>query len=237
MFLLPLVLILAGCGGSDAERPSAAAPPLGDAIEASAGEPLAGVHTFVLVPEESEASYLADEEFFAGALSKLGISAGRITVVGSTRAVEGRFQLDSERPTDWLGENTFTVRMDTFTTDQPRRDGWIREDGPRFNDYPLATFNATAVREGNEPVQAGDEFSLDLLGTLTIREISQPATFAVRGRLVDDTLTGTANARVLMSDFGIEPLEFYNTLSVADEIGLELRFTARAAPSGTEPSR
>ena len=46
------------------------------------------------------------------------------------------------------GDNTFTVRMDTFTTDQPRRDQYIRDDGPRFADYPLATFKAKSPISG-----------------------------------------------------------------------------------------
>ena len=63
---------------------------------------------------------------------------------------------------------------------------------------------------------------------MTIREITQPVTFDVKARLAGDTLTGVATTRLLMSAFGIEPLTFANTLTVADEFGIELQFTARA---------
>ncbi len=51
--------------------------------------------------------------------------------------------------------------------------------------------------------------------------------FGYNTSLSGDTLTGVATARLLMSSFGIEPLSFVNTLTVADEFGIEVKFTAR----------
>jgi hypothetical protein len=46
--------------------------------------------------------------------------------------------------------------------------------------------------------------------------------------LTGDTLTGAATASNLkMSDFGIEQLSFVNTLTVADEFGIEVQITAQ----------
>jgi polyisoprenoid-binding protein YceI len=108
------------------------------------------------------------------------------------------------------------------------RDNWIRESGPRFNDYPVATFRATAIEGAARSDRPGEELSFNLRGTLTIREIARPATFAVRARLIGDTLDGDATTRLLMSSFGIETISFHNTLTVADEIRLEVQFRARA---------
>ena len=230
VLLLPLVCLLAGCGspgggglGShDAAPPSTGAAPANAAPRSAAGtgQPVAGQRTFVIVPQQSNASYLADEEFFAGALKKLGITAGKRKVVGSTQAIEGQFQLDPERPTTRLGQNSFTVQMNTLTTGESRRDTYIREEGPGFNHYPRATFTATGIE--------GAGLSFKLTGNMTIREITKPATFDVQAQLASDTLTGVATTRLKMSDFGIEPLAFYNTLTVADAFGIEVRFTARA---------
>ena len=229
MVLLPLLLTLAGCGGRD----TANAPPTGAAktsvqATADAGKPLTGRQTFVIVPEQSKASYLASEEFFAGALKKLGIAAGRNKVVGTTQAIEGQFQFNPDKPTDASGKNTFAVRMNTFTTDQPMRDKWIRENGPRFNDFPLATFTTTAIESGPSAYRAGEEFTFKLAGDVTIREVTKPVTFNVKVRLAGDTLAGAATTRLLMSDFGIEQLSFANTLTVADAFGIDVQFTARA---------
>jgi polyisoprenoid-binding protein YceI len=230
-----LVLVLAACTGPDTgTAPQETAQSVASTgAYATTAEAPAGVRTFVIVPEESHASYVANEELFSLAFTKFGLPAGWAKVVGTTQDVAGRFQLDTDRPAAWLGENEFTVRMNTFTTDQDMRDNWIRTNGPRFNDYPEATFKATSI-EGAGASRPGDEFGFNLHGNLTIRAITQPATFVVRATLQDETLRGVATTRLLMSRFGIETITFLNTLTVADEIGLEVQFTARPAPAARE---
>jgi len=66
-----------------------------------------------------------------------------------------------------------------------------------------------------------------LSGGLTIREITQPVTFDVTAKLQGDTITDVLTTRLLMSNFGIEPPSFANTLTVQDEFGIEVAFTVR----------
>jgi polyisoprenoid-binding protein YceI len=66
-----------------------------------------------------------------------------------------------------------------------------------------------------------------MLGDLTIREVTQPVIFDVSATLNGDTATGVATADLRMTDFGIEPPNFANTLTVADEFSVEVEFTAR----------
>ena len=231
MTFLLLALALTACSGQGApatpastEAPATAAP-----VEATA-EPSAAVggqRTFVIVPAESKASYRMDEDFFDGALTKYGIAVGKRETVGSTAAIEGQLQLNLDNLADALGENTFTVKINTFTSDQNNRDNWIRENGPRLNDYPLATFKATAIEGAPAAYSAGEEVSFKLSGDLTVREISKPVTFDVTAKLAGDTLTGVATAPLKLSDFGIDPPNFANTLTVADDFHAEVQFTAR----------
>ena len=152
-----------------------------------------GVHTFVIVPAESRASYVANEQLFAEAFTKFGLPAGWAKVVGSTQAVEGRFQIDTGQPAALPGDNEFTVRMNTFVTGRDMRDNWIRESGPRFNDYPVATFKATAISGGSGSYGPGDTFSFDLGGTLTY----SPATNTFTGTLTNagGTMSGSSTGR------------------------------------------
>lgn len=234
--LLLIVASLSACGAPAAPvSPSAAteAPTVEAAATvaptADAAAPTAaGLRTFVIDPAASTASYLANEEFFGGALEKFGIPAGLNDVVGSTQEIAGQLQLNLDDLAAALGDNSFTVKMNTFTTDQPFRDNWIREQGPRFNDFPLATFIATAIEGAPASYTDGQEVTFKLVGDLTVREIAQPATFDVTAKLAGDTLTGTATTRFKLSGFGIEPPSFANTLTVADEFGIEVKFTARA---------
>lgn len=233
--LLPLFLcltILTACGGSSTTSAATAAPTTAaTAAPAVASKSdaatTAGLRTFVIVPEQSKASYLVDEEFFAGALAKLGINAGKAEVVGSTQAIAGQLQLDLANLAAALGDNNFTVQMNTLVTNQAPRDKWIREDGPNFNAHPVASFKATAIQGAPATYTEGAEVSFKLAGDLTVHEQTKPATFDVKAKLVGDTLTGVATTRLLMSGFGIEPPNFANTLTVADEFGIEVQFTAK----------
>lgn len=227
LLLLVSVTACAGSGESTVVEPATATPTAATSSNTASGAAVSGLRTFVIVPQESTASYLVDEEFFGGAFAKYGIAAGEADVVGSTGAIEGQLQLNLDNLAAALGENHFTVQMNTLTTDRPLRDDWIRENGPRFNDYPLATFVATAIEGAPTTYTEGKEVSFKLIGDLTVREITQPVTFDVTASLSGDTLTGVATTRLLMSDFGIEPPNFANTLKVADEFGIEVKFTAR----------
>lgn len=200
------------------------------AADASAGESNAdaaaeGMRTFVIVSDESQASYIVQEEFFAGALSKLGIQAGNYEVQGTTSGVEGQLALDLGNAT--VGENHFTVDLTGLQTEQNRRDDWIQENGPTFASFPTAEFVATEIQNAPENYTEGEEANFQLVGDLTVRDVTQPVTFDVTATLDGDTIQGVATTTLLMSDFGIEPPSFANTLTVADEFRIEIELTAR----------
>ncbi|MCC6456412.1 MAG: YceI family protein [Caldilineaceae bacterium] len=186
-----------------------------------------GLRTYVIVPEESSASYQVDEEFFGLALGKYGIPAGLSDTVGTTQAIEGQFQLNWDDLTAPLGENTFTVDLSTLQSNQSLRDSWIRENGPEFDTYPTATFVAESLEGAPTSYTLGEEVSFQMVGQLTIHETTQPATFDITAKLEDGTITGTATTALKMTDFGITPPDFANTLTVADDFVVNLEFTAR----------
>lgn len=201
-----------------------------EAEEAAAPEPveIAGVRTFVIEPQESEAAYIVAEELFADALTKYGLSPGSTTVRGTTQEIEGQFTLDFDDLSSALGENRFAVDMRTLSTDQSLRDGWIRSDGPRFNQYPVAEFIASSIEGAPESYTPGEEVTFQLVGELTIREITHPKTFEVSATLEGNTIRGTATTDALLTEYGIDPPDFFNTLSVADPFSIEINFVAHA---------
>lgn len=188
---------------------------------------LSGLHTYTIVPTASNAAYLVDEEFFGGALAKLGMEAGLVDVIGSTQNFEGQFNINFDDLSTLEGTNQFAVELNTLATDQSRRDNWIRNKGPQFNTYPLAEFTATGLEGSPGSYTEGEEVQFKLLGDLTIREVTQPVTFDVTAKVDDDTVTGTATADLQMTDFGIDPPNFANTLSVANEFQVRVEFTAQ----------
>jgi len=230
----PLVAaICVGCGGGAPASSGESAVPSAAPPAASAAPAVAGLRTYVIVPEKSRASYHAKEEFFAGAMNLLGIKAGRVTAVGTTQAIDGKFQLDATRPVPILGDNVFTVRLSTLTSNQQKRDDYLRElrddGGPSFDAYPLATFKATGITSHSPDVDSS-EIDYQLSGDLTVRDTTRRVVFDVKGRVAGDTLSGAARTQILLSDFGIGPIRFAEILSVADEVEIEVVFTARAQP-------
>jgi polyisoprenoid-binding protein YceI len=226
-WLISLALIaavLAGCTGAATPAP---VPAPTAAPAATAAPAPAGFRTFTIVPAESKASYIVDEEFFADAREKYNIEAGQVQTVGSTQEVAGQLQLNLDDLSSPLGDNRFTVQINTLSSDQSLRDGWIRRNGPRLNDYPTAEFVATGIQGAPASYTEGEEVQFQLVGNLTMRNITQPATFDVTATLQGDTITGKATTRALLSAFGIEPPNFANTLVVGDEFTIEVDITAR----------
>jgi polyisoprenoid-binding protein YceI len=169
-----------------------------------------------------------EEELFAGALEKYGIAIGNQEVVGSTQEVEGELELRLDDPQNALVAGNFTVNLPSLTTTQEQRDEWIRDNALESNQYPLATFVATAIQGAPASYTAGEEVSFQLLGDLTVREITLPVTFDVTAALEGETLTGVATTAMQLTDFGFEPPSFAGTLTVANDFIIRIELTARA---------
>lgn len=185
-----------------------------------------GMRTFLVAIEESQVMYVVQEEFLAGALSKLGINAGQYEITGTTSIMEGELILDLANATV-SDESHIIVDMTGLTTGENRRDEWIQDNGPTFSVYPTALFIPTAIENAPQGYSDGEEVTFQLLGDLTIRDITQPATFDVVATLENGTIDGTATSDLLISDFGIEPPNFANTLTVADEFVVQIDLVAR----------
>ena len=247
--LLTIVLalslaLLAACGGRKASPPAATPAPVEESADASAGgaaasesgnaasaapagtgETLSGVHTYVFTPGESTASYIVDEEFLSRALEKLGIQAGRVKTVGSTSDVEGSITIDLDNNT--ISDGIITVTLTRLASDQSRRDRWLQDKGPQLGKFSTATFVPTAIENAPDVYVDGEEVTFQLMGDLTIREITQPVTFDVTATVAGGVLTGVAEAQLKLTDFGIDPPNFADTLTVADPFTLRIEFTAK----------
>lgn len=242
-FLL-LSISISGCGGGEAPAESTAAEQEGDVAPVATEEPAEEMsesaanamvynigsepsqsRTFVIDSEDSAAFYFADEEFFEDALSKYNIQPGESDVVGRTEEVSGELTLDFGNP-DLLVSGSFVVNLVSLETDQVLRDRYIRNNFLESNKYPEAVFTATGVEDMPETYTEGETISFGLVGDLSIRDVVKTVTFDVEAMLQDGRLAGVAHLPTTLTTFGIEPPNFANTLKVADEIEIEVRFTA-----------
>lgn len=222
LLLTLAIVLLAACNNVAEQATPTVAPTAAPTLAVSAAE---GMRTFVVVPGESKAFYIMEEEFFQDALAKYGIPIGQGETIGSTDQIEGVLQLDLDTAT--VGTSQFTVNLTSLETDQSRRDDWIRENALESNTYPLATFVATEIRNAPADYQEGSEANFQLAGDITIREVTNPVVFDVTATLEGNTIQGVAEADLKLTDFDIEPPSFIGTLTVKDDFVVRVEFTAR----------
>ena len=178
----------------------------------------AGVRTFKIVPEQSEASYEVQEQFLNRNLPNMA--------VGKTSAIEGELQLSLDgQPTGKV--TRIAVDLRTLTSDSPRRDGRIRSQWLESDKYPYAEFTSTAVQGAPTSYADGQEVSFKLIGDMKIRDVTRPVTFDVTGKLAGDTIAGTATTKIMMKDFGFEPPSIAGVLTVQDGVTIKVNFTAK----------
>jgi polyisoprenoid-binding protein YceI len=223
--LLMALIFLVACGGT-AVTPTPAPAPAQAEPAASVAADSPTTQTFTVVTAESQASYIVNEEFLVDALSKLGINAGQVVVVGTTPGVSGEIKLDMEQA-DWVQSAEFTVDMSGLRTDQNRRDEWLRDNALQTSRFPQATFVKTAVSGLPASYTEGEEVTFEMTGNLTVRTATIPVTFLITAVMSGDTIQGTATTNLNMSDLGIEPPNFVRTLTVADPFAIEISLTAR----------
>jgi polyisoprenoid-binding protein YceI len=229
---------LAACGSSTSQpaaaptaAPAAVAPITApaDAPTAASNAPAAaaapsgvasGTRTFMIVPEQTEASYQVQEKFLNRDLPNMAL--------GKTNAVTGELQLSlNGKPSGKVTK--ISVDLRTLTSDQSRRDSRIRTQWLESEKYPFAEFTSTDIQGIPDSYTEGQEVSFKLTGDMKIRDVTKPVTFDVKGKLEGDTITGSATSKILMKDFGFDPPNVAGMLTVEDGVTVAINFTAKEA--------
>jgi polyisoprenoid-binding protein YceI len=241
MATLPIAFAgaLAACGSStsqpaaaptsstssgQAAAPAAAAPTALAAAAATVvpapSSAAGGTRTFSIDPAQSEASYEVQEQFLSRDLPNQAI--------GKTNAVTGQLQFSLDGKPSGKVTNV-TVDLSKLTSDEGRRDNRIRQQWLESNKYPNAVFTSTDAQGLPETYTEGQDVTFKLTGNMTIRDVTKPVTFDVIGKLVGDTITGSATTQIMMKDFGIDPPSVAGMLTVKDGVTIKLNFTAKEA--------
>lgn len=200
--------------------------PVEEPTAAPVEERAGGVRTFVIDPSRTEVSYEVEEEFLGGALAQLGIGAAQVKTVGVTNQVSGQLALDFGSAVPQLVSGDFTINVNSLRSDDQRRDNAIRRNWLQSNQYPNATFRATALQGAPATYSEGQAATFRLAGDLTVRNVTRPVVLEVTARLNGNTITGEATTQIKMSDFGAGPPNLAGILVVGDDTLLRLQFTA-----------
>lgn len=198
----------------------AAATPTGTTVQAAATSPppASAARVYRIDPDSSQASYRVGETFFD--------QRGFVIAVGTTNAVAGDILVDpANLSASQVGE--IVVDISQLRTDEPMRDNAIRRQWLESATYPLARFNNSQISGIPATATEGQPFKFQILGDMTVREVTKPVTWEAETTLDGDTLRGTATTQLKMSEFGIEPPRLMS-LEVEDDVELTLEFVANA---------
>jgi len=182
--------------------------------------------SYQIVPEESQAGYAVEEEFF-------GRDIPFFTAMGSTSNIEGEFQVTYTGNQVALEGGQFVVDLRTLTSDDPRRDNRIRTDWLESNNFPLAEFTASTLEEFPATAAEGQDVSFKVSGDMTIRQVTNQQTFDITARLENDTFTGTGTTFLFMKDYGFDPPSIAGILKVTDGVTITVTFTAIETAEGS----
>lgn len=168
--------------------------------------------TYGVVSEESEARYRVREQL-------VGVDLPN-DAVGATRAITGVLVLEGN--TVVSEASRFQVDLRTLTSDQARRDNFIRRNTLQTDRYPYAVFVPREVRGLPSPLPTSGEHTFQLIGDLTIREVTRPVTWEVTARVEGDRVIAQARTQFTFADFNLEPPQVPVVLSVDETIRLEI---------------
>ncbi|MGK0619943.1 YceI family protein [Meiothermus cerbereus] len=170
-----------------------------------------------LVPAQSEARYRVREQL-------AGINFPT-DAVGVSKQVLGLVRLD--RNGRALEGSRFAVDLSALTSDEARRDNYLRRNALNTAQYPLAEFVPREVRGLSFPLPTSSKATVQMVGELKIREVQKSVTWEGEVEFRGDTATLQARTRFTFRDFGLTQPRVLSVLSVDENIRLEVSFTFR----------
>lgn len=142
--------------------------------------------------------------------------------VGTTGAVTGALIIRADGSVS--PSSRFVVDVRGLTSDQSRRDNFVRTRTLETATYPNVTLTVSSVGGLKLPLPASGPIAFDLIGNLTVRGVTKPSTWKVTGAVNGATVTGSAWTEFTFADFQITQPRVPIVLSVADTIRLEYDF-------------
>lgn len=225
-------VVVEGYPEPEAESVAGASPdegypePVAEAIAEAEGEgegstteeDAAGLQIYTISQAESEVRFELDED----------LRGERLTVVGTSDQVSGQIGLDSA---DLASAQVGTIQVNarTFVTDNDRRNNAINNFVLNTADYEFIFFEPTAVVGLPASAEVGEPLPFQIVGNLTIRDITQEITFEVEAFLESgDKLVGSAATLIPLEDFEITIPDVPVVANVEDELELYIDFVAYA---------
>jgi polyisoprenoid-binding protein YceI len=150
------------------------------------------------------------------------------TVVGTTDQVAGQFAFDAADPTT-AQIGTILIDARTLATDDQSRTRALGNAILDTNEYEYIVFTPTEITGLPESVTAGQPFTFQATGDLTITDTTRPVTLDISVTPTSDgSVDGTATATIGYADWGVSIPSLPFVASVDQDVVLKLDFSATA---------
>ena len=187
------------------------------------GTPIAStsLQTFQIVSAQTTATYSVYENLIFQ-------NKPNNDAIGTTHSVQGSFKIHVGA-SPLVGALNLTVDLRTLQSDSSRRDNYIQQNTLQTDTYPNATFVSVSTQGLPANYSDGQTIHFQLTGNLTLHGQTNKEVFDVQGKVVGNTITGTATSTIYMTDFGIQPPNLANIAIAQNKVLITITFTAKAA--------
>ena len=203
----PAPVSLSGVAQSLTTTPSSAA--LDGAALTAATDTLAG--TWVLA---------TDSESFVGYRVKEQLATvGTFTAVGRTKSLSATMTYDGSAIT----AVQVSADLTGLTSDNPMRDGQLRQQALETNRYPTATFTLTQPIALSSVPAAGETVTATAVGDLTLHGVTRSISIPLQGQFSNNRAVVVGTLELVFADYGIQKPSAAMVLGVDDRGVLELQ--------------
>jgi len=140
--------------------------------------------------------------------------------VGTTESLTGVIVM---RPDGGFApDSKLTIDLRTLRTDEPKRDGFVRENTLETTRYPRAEFVPQRQKGMPVPLPASGTANFQLIGDMTLHGVTAEQTWDVAASFAGDAVTAKATTKFNFAKYKITIPRIFGLLSVDDDIRLEL---------------
>lgn len=140
--------------------------------------------------------------------------------VGATESVSGAIVVNADG--SFAPDSKLTVDMRSLKTDEPKRDGFVRENTLETSRYPNAEFVPKRHKGMPMPLPASGSATFQLIGDMTLHGVTTEQAWDVAASFAAAAVTAKATARFNFAKYKITVPRVFGLLSVDDDIRLEL---------------
>jgi polyisoprenoid-binding protein YceI len=205
--------------GSSPEKLALSSPTPSAAASTSATSTSPGAGTWT-VRSGSQAGYRVREQF--------ANVAAPSDAVGRTSSVSGSFTLTQAASGYSIPAGSFTVNVNTLTSDKSQRDQRIHRIGLESDRYPTATFQLSSPIVLPADAGSGQTIHVSATGALTIHGVQRTVTIPIDARLSGSQIEAVGSITFPFSQFGMTPPSVGGFVTVQDNATMEFKLLLAA---------